>query len=57
MTVQMVLAVVAGLMTSVVFESILLRTREKFCVAGCVPDSIIDVVYIYGGNGSCHELY
>jgi copper chaperone CopZ len=30
MTMQMILAVVAGLMTSVLFESILLRTREKF---------------------------
>lgn len=30
MTVQMILAVIAGLATSVMFESILLRTREKF---------------------------
>lgn len=30
MTAQMVLAVIAGLMTSVAFETILLRTREKF---------------------------
>ncbi|HMJ71447.1 MAG TPA: DUF4396 domain-containing protein [Cyclobacteriaceae bacterium] len=30
MTVQMGLAVIAGLMTSVAFETILLRTREKF---------------------------
>ena len=30
MTAQMILAVVAGLMTSVFFETILLRTRERF---------------------------
>jgi copper chaperone CopZ len=30
MSIQMVLAVIAGLMTSVAFETILLRTREKF---------------------------
>jgi copper chaperone CopZ len=30
MTAQMMLAVIAGLTTSVIFESILLRTREKF---------------------------
>ncbi len=30
MTMQMALAVIAGLMTSVAFETILLRTREKF---------------------------
>ncbi len=30
MSVQMILAVIAGLATSVLFESILLRTREKF---------------------------
>jgi len=30
MTLQMVLATVAGLMTSVLFETVLLRTREKF---------------------------
>lgn len=33
MTVQMILAVIAGLMTSVAFETILLRTREKFAWA------------------------
>ncbi len=30
MTAQMILAVIAGLLTSVLFETILLRTREKF---------------------------
>jgi len=30
MSIQMILAVVAGLMTSVLFETILLRSREKF---------------------------
>jgi copper chaperone CopZ len=30
MTAQMILAVIAGLMTSVAFETVLLRTREKF---------------------------
>jgi copper chaperone CopZ len=30
MTVMMILAIIAGLMTSVLFETILLRTREKF---------------------------
>jgi copper chaperone CopZ len=30
MSIQMILAVIAGLATSVMFESILLRTREKF---------------------------
>ena len=30
MTVQMILATIAGLMTSVLFETVLLRTREKF---------------------------
>jgi len=33
MSLQMILAVVAGLATSVMFESILLRTREKFAWA------------------------
>ena len=33
MTAQMILAVIAGLMTSVAFETILLRTREKFAWA------------------------
>lgn len=40
MTMQMILAVIAGLMTSVAFESILLRTREKFAWKAAVQTAL-----------------
>jgi copper chaperone CopZ len=40
MTAQMILAVIAGLMTSVAFETILLRTREKFAWAAALQTAL-----------------
>lgn len=40
MTAQMILAVIAGLMTSVLFETILLRTREKFAWGAAVQTAL-----------------
>ena len=40
MTAQMILAVIAGLMTSVAFESVLLRTREKFAWAAAFQTAL-----------------
>jgi len=40
MSMQMILAVIAGLMTSVLFETILLRTREKFAWGAAVQTAL-----------------